>query len=139
MSQLWLQKDRIEGRWLPTAAANGFGAMYEYVRKRKQPAAKSADAGRRSEIDVDPDTQHELRATRHVRRHSNTNLMALFARRRMATPADVDAETTRVFKPLASAHVGSVLDVTDETPGAVDATTVEPAARALASTRTNAL
>jgi hypothetical protein len=113
--------------------------MYENVRKGKQPAAKSADARGRSEINVDPGTQHEPGTTRHAMRRDSMHLIALFARRGMAVPADVDAETTRVFKPLASAHVGSVLDETVETPGAVDATTVEPAARALASTRTNAL
>ncbi len=65
--------------------------------------------------------------------------MALFGRRVMGAPADVEAETTRVFKPLVRAHWGSVLDVTVETPGAVDATTVEPAGKAFGSMRMKAL
>jgi hypothetical protein len=57
----------------------------------------------------------------------------------MALPAGVEAEIIRVFKPLLSAHPGSVLAETDVMPGAVDATTVEPAGRAFASIRMNAL
>jgi hypothetical protein len=57
----------------------------------------------------------------------------------MALPAGVEAAIIRVFKPLLSAHPGSVLAETDVMPGAVDATTVEPAGRAFASIRMNAL
>ena len=57
----------------------------------------------------------------------------------MALPAGVDAVIIRVFKPLLSVHPGRVLAETDVMPGAVDATTVEPAGSALASIRMNAL
>lgn len=65
--------------------------------------------------------------------------MALVGSRVMALPAGVDAVIIRVFKPLFSAHPGRVLAETDVMPGAVDATTVEPAASAFASIRMNAL
>jgi len=71
---------------------------------------------------------------------STSILMALLGKRVMGVPADVEADTTRVFKlALNSAHWGSVKDVTGDTPGAVVATTVEPEGKAFASTRMNAL
>jgi hypothetical protein len=57
----------------------------------------------------------------------------------MAAPVGATADTTRVLSPLERAHKGSALDETVEMPGAVDATTVEPAGSAFASTRINAL
>ena len=65
--------------------------------------------------------------------------MALFARRIMVVPEGETADKTRVFKPLIAAQRGIERRATEETPGAVVATTVVPAGSAPASTRMNAL
>ena len=65
--------------------------------------------------------------------------MALLRKRVNAVPAAVVPDRTKTFSPLKSAHAGRELDRMELTPGAVEATTLEPAGSASASMRANAL
>ncbi len=65
--------------------------------------------------------------------------MALVRRRVNAVPAAVVPDRTKTLSPLNSAHAGRELDSMELTPGAVEATTLEPAGSVSASMRANAL
>ncbi len=65
--------------------------------------------------------------------------MALDRRRVNEVPEDVVQERTKVFKPLNCTHAGRLPGMSALTPGAVEATTLEPDGKASVSMRTNAL